>query len=175
MSAMASQITSLTFLLNRLFRRRSKKMRKFRFTGIVRAIHLSQKASKAENVSIWWRHHESTIGFLFNGYRPIIFSIYQILLTYVCIRSVESKTKIPRALTYGWPSTQPRRPAHNRASHNTQPRIDARLCATILMEMPWKRNGWPWAHTSCTAHVWVKITLWFTIPKSFTYHLLHHD
>ena len=34
MSAMTSQITSLTFLLNRLFRRRSKKTLKLRVTGL---------------------------------------------------------------------------------------------------------------------------------------------
>ena len=51
-------------LLNRLFRRRSKKTSKFRVTGLcegnsmVAGVYLSQRASNAENVSIWWRHHE---------------------------------------------------------------------------------------------------------------------
>ena len=40
-------------LLNRLFRRRSKKTSKLRVTGLCALI-----ASNAENVSIWWRHHE---------------------------------------------------------------------------------------------------------------------
>ena len=50
-------------LLNRLFRRRSKKTSKLRVTGFVRGIHRwpvnspAQGASNAENVSIWWRHH----------------------------------------------------------------------------------------------------------------------
>ena len=51
-------------LLNRLFRRRSKKTSKLRVTGLC-AGHspgtgefLAQMASNVENVSIWWRHHE---------------------------------------------------------------------------------------------------------------------
>ena len=66
MDAMASQITSLTIcLLNRLFRRRSKKTSKLRVTGLCAGKSLGtgefppQVASNAENVSIWWRHHVS--------------------------------------------------------------------------------------------------------------------
>ena len=50
-------------LLNRLFRHRSKKTSKLRVTGLLwgefsgdRWIP-AQRASNAENVSIWWRHH----------------------------------------------------------------------------------------------------------------------
>ena len=50
-------------LLHRLFRRRSTKISKLRVTGIC-AGNLpetgefpTQRASNAENVSIWWRHH----------------------------------------------------------------------------------------------------------------------
>ena len=62
MSAMASQIDCL---LNRLFRRRSKKTSKLRVTGLcegnppVTGGFPSQKDSNAENVSIWWRHRVS--------------------------------------------------------------------------------------------------------------------
>ena len=51
-------------LLNRLFRRRSKKTSKLRITGLcvgnspVPGEFPTQMASNAENVSIWWRHHE---------------------------------------------------------------------------------------------------------------------
>ena len=54
-------------LPNRLFRLRSKKTSKLRFTGLcagnspVTGEFLAQRASNAENVSIWWRHHESYI------------------------------------------------------------------------------------------------------------------
>ena len=50
-------------LLNRLFRRRSKKTLKLRVTGLcagnspVTGKFPTQMASNAENVSIWWRHH----------------------------------------------------------------------------------------------------------------------
>ena len=49
-------------LLNRLFRRRSKKTQKFRVTGLCvgnspgTGEFPAQMASNAENVSIWWRH-----------------------------------------------------------------------------------------------------------------------
>ena len=50
-------------LLNRLFRRRSKKASKLRVTGLcegnspVTGEFPAQRASNAENVSTWWRHH----------------------------------------------------------------------------------------------------------------------
>ena len=51
-------------LLNRLFRRRSKKASKLRVTGLfvgnspVTSEFPAQRASNAESVSIWWRHHD---------------------------------------------------------------------------------------------------------------------
>ena len=51
-------------LLNRLFRRRSKETSKLRVTGLcvgnspVTDDLSAQRDSKAENVSIWWRHHD---------------------------------------------------------------------------------------------------------------------
>ena len=50
-------------LLNRLFRRRSKETSKRRVTGLCArnspgtGEFPAQRASNAENVSIWWRHH----------------------------------------------------------------------------------------------------------------------
>ena len=55
-------------LLNRLFRRRSKKTSKLRFTGLctgnspITGEFPAQRASNAENVSIWWRLHDDVIG-----------------------------------------------------------------------------------------------------------------
>ena len=54
-------------LLNRLFRRRSKKTSKLRVTGLcvgnspgpVNSPH--KRASYAENASIWWRHHANEV------------------------------------------------------------------------------------------------------------------
>ena len=54
----------LECLLNRLFRHISKKPLKLRVTGLcegnspVTDGFPAQRASNAENVSIWWRHHE---------------------------------------------------------------------------------------------------------------------
>ena len=53
------------YLLNRLFRRRPKKISKLRVTGLcegnsaVTVEFPAQRASNAENVSMWWRHHFS--------------------------------------------------------------------------------------------------------------------
>ena len=52
-------------LLNLFFRRRSKKTSKLRVTGFcegnspVTGEFPAQRASNAENISIWWRHHTS--------------------------------------------------------------------------------------------------------------------
>ena len=51
-------------LLNHLFRHRSNKTLKLRVTGhyagnsLVTGEFPAQRASNAENISIWWRHHE---------------------------------------------------------------------------------------------------------------------
>ena len=56
----------LDCLLNRLFRCRSKKTLKLRVTGLcegnspVIGEFPAQRASNAQNVSIWWRHHDIT-------------------------------------------------------------------------------------------------------------------
>ena len=53
-------------LFNRLFRRRSKKTSKFAVIGLregnlpVTGGFFSERVSSAENVSIWWRHHDPT-------------------------------------------------------------------------------------------------------------------
>ena len=65
MGAMATQITNFKYycLLNRLFRRWSKKTSKLRVTGLcegncpVTGKFPAQTTSNAENISIWWRHH----------------------------------------------------------------------------------------------------------------------
>ena len=57
----------LDCLFNRLFRRRSKKISKLCVTGLcegnpsVTGEFSSQRASNAENASIWWRHHVFSI------------------------------------------------------------------------------------------------------------------
>ena len=64
MSAMASRITTLATVYSTVYSRgRSKKTSKLRVTGLcegnspVTGELSAQRASNAENVSIWWRHH----------------------------------------------------------------------------------------------------------------------
>ena len=71
MSAMEYHITSLTFVYSTVYsRRRSKKIPKPRVTGLcvgnspVTGEFPTQRASSAEKVSIWWRHH---VGVLWPG------------------------------------------------------------------------------------------------------------
>ena len=60
-------------LLNRLFGRRSKKTSKLRVTGLCAGNSPgtgefpAQRTSNAENVSIWWRHHESALSGILSG------------------------------------------------------------------------------------------------------------
>ena len=65
MSAMASQITSLMVVYSSIYSDTDqKKKSKLRVTGIcegnspMTGEFPAQRASKADSVSIWWRHHE---------------------------------------------------------------------------------------------------------------------
>ena len=71
MSAMASQIITLTIVYSPVCSRRgSKKTSKLRVTGLgagnspVTGEFPAQRASNAENVSIWWRHHATNYVYL---------------------------------------------------------------------------------------------------------------
>ena len=69
------------WLLNRLFRRRSKKTPKLRVTGFC-AENSPVTGSNTENVSIWWRHHDnfSKCLWLFCMWIAVLFSHIYILL-----------------------------------------------------------------------------------------------
>ena len=80
-------------LLNRLFRRRSKKTSKLRVTGLcagnspVTGEFPAQMASNPENVSIWWRHHvlmypDRLFNWLYFGPGLLIFLIFLILVVF---------------------------------------------------------------------------------------------
>ena len=71
MGAMVSQILMI-FLLNRLFKAQIKETSKLRVTGLcegnspVTGKFPAQRASNAENVSIWWHHNDyHTVRLLF--------------------------------------------------------------------------------------------------------------
>ena len=80
-------------LLSRLFRRRSKKTSKLRVTGLCvgnspgTGEFPAQMASYAENVSIWWRHHD-TSRWEFVGLRnrniSLEITFYAIMLHLIC-------------------------------------------------------------------------------------------
>ena len=63
MSSMASQITSLTIVYSTVYSHADQKTSKLRVTGLcvwnspATGEFPAQRASNAENVSIWWRHH----------------------------------------------------------------------------------------------------------------------
>ena len=65
MGAIASQITSFTIVYSIVYSDADKKTWKLRVTGLGvgnspgTGEFPSQMASNAENVSIWWRHHEA--------------------------------------------------------------------------------------------------------------------
>ena len=69
-------------ILNGLFRRRSKKTWKLRITGLCAGNSPgtgefpAQMASNAENVSIWWRHHDF-YAYAFRRWRYYFFGLLQ--------------------------------------------------------------------------------------------------
>ena len=72
MSVMASQFTSLTVVYSIVYsRRKSKKTSKLRVIGLwagnsqVTGEFPAQRASNAENATIWWRHHVQTSQYLY--------------------------------------------------------------------------------------------------------------
>ena len=86
-------------LLNRLVRSRSKKTSKLRVTGLcagnspVTGEFPAQMASNAENVSIWWRHHDDELGSMLNQSRS---PLYVWVVKFVRESSVIKHFEIPR-------------------------------------------------------------------------------
>ena len=86
MSAIASQITSLTIVYSIVYSGADKKKTsKLRVTGLcagnspATGEFPTQKASNAENVSIWWRHHVPVLGWFSSSVAPG--QTYALLLT----------------------------------------------------------------------------------------------
>ena len=77
-------------LLNRLFGRRSKKTSKLRVTGLCvgnspgAGEFPAQRASYAENASIWWRHHDTRQSPVCN-YRSVILTAVRTLVTFTWV------------------------------------------------------------------------------------------
>ena len=95
-------------LLNRLFRRRSKKTTKPQVTGLCAGNSPgtgefpAQMASNAENVSIWWRHHVSRystdhkVGLIFYSHFGYQWLEYIFVISRFCSTKPERPLKISR-------------------------------------------------------------------------------
>ena len=76
-------------IFNRLFRRRWKKMPKLRVTGLceenspVTGEFPTQMASNAENVSIWWRHHDNCYSWADTKFKLTGLQLRPLLLTWI--------------------------------------------------------------------------------------------
>ena len=124
MSAMASQINSLTVVYSTVYsRRRSKKALKLRVTGLCEGNSLTdevpaQKSSNGENVSSWWRHHGLSLRILLHWSNPteiyligaselgsrqdVYIKSYHQYLSFVCMFPFNSIAERPISL---WSST----------------------------------------------------------------------
>ena len=106
-------------LLNRLFRRSSKKTSKLRVTGHcagnspVTGEFPVQRASNAVNLSIWWRHHDCRIWNFARSSHPSDLSripvyhfnvfIYSLFYFHLYIlSSLQLSTYSPRLILFGW-------------------------------------------------------------------------
>ena len=75
-------------LFNRLFRRRSKKTSKLGVTGLCTGNapetgeFLAQMASNAENVSVWWRHHVTSIYHILTSAWRRMWEVYRVFVMY---------------------------------------------------------------------------------------------
>ena len=93
-------------LLNRLFRRKSKKTSKLRVTGLCAGNSPgtgefpAQMASNAENVSIWWRHHDMH-QLLSNEVNKITETFNQIGLITITVKILYSTFR-RRLCPYAW-------------------------------------------------------------------------
>ena len=95
---MASQIMGLTIVYSTVYSRsRSKKISKFRVTGLcegsspVTGEFPAQRDSNAENISIWWRHHD---------FKVVIFELMLINISSICCKI--TVTGVPQDLTDDW-------------------------------------------------------------------------
>ena len=106
----------LDCLLNHLSRHKSKKTSKLRFTGLcdgnqpMAGGFPSQRASNAENVSIWWCHQVSLTPFVIVGHQLVFYHCYftinvVVIIAYcipcwICLvdtaRAVESPKESPK-------------------------------------------------------------------------------
>ena len=101
MSAMAFQITSLMSVYSTGYsRRRSLKISKLRVTGVWAGNSpVKQRASNAENVSIWWRHHISIASYAKNLLQITIYCKIEIEWTNVMLGILRNTSNVTLAIS----------------------------------------------------------------------------
>ena len=120
-------------LLNHLIRHRSKKTSKLRVTGLcegnsrVTGEFPSQRTSNAENVSIWWRHHEKPLS-------PAV--------RYRASATTQCKVDIMDIVFAQWIKTQTATGAIN--SINIYKRYYDKRLSFYLLYAIFKQNSWIW-------------------------------
>ena len=127
-------------LLNRLFRRRSKKTSKFCVTGPCvgnspgTGEFPAQMTSNAENISIWWRHHAHTY---FNEMGKPISSLERLTVRSVCIIAFVEKQNSLYQMKF-----------------HKQDRVWYYLLGAWLHEIAWNRYGpRPWTDRFCYVYI----------------------
>ena len=102
MSAMASQITRRTIVYSSVYSGADKrKHQKLRITGLcegnspVTGEFPTQRASDAENISIWWRHHGSNPFYRQNREYSDVFSDLELMMPWQHAISIQCGVNIP--------------------------------------------------------------------------------
>ena len=155
-------------LLNRLFRRRSKKTSKLRVTGLCAGNwpgtgeFPGQMASNAENVSIWWRHHAvwhlcSLHGSMFNGkllycfsckiiIRPGLEYLANFLCSIIAGHFVHNKKNVGYVLhSYLTRITADSLRCHTHVRYQCDKRSLLKQCWQIIRDVLWQfHNKLPW-------------------------------
>ena len=96
MSAMASQITGVSIVYSTVCSGSSKKTSKLRVTGLcegnspVTGEFPAQRASNADNVSIWWRNHAHMSGIVCSGCAE-----FQVVSCDISSTTIEERQQLP--------------------------------------------------------------------------------
>ena len=138
-------------LPNGLFKRRSKKTSKLRVTDLcggnspVTGEFPTQRASNAENVSIWWRHHELNENLVHNNKaghvfcRPLLW-----LLSWYPLFTVKSLQHISKLGIRRWnlqsPDLQPFKPININSSQKHGAMITSSLRQNDVATSFWRNN-----------------------------------
>ena len=150
-------------LLKRLFRRRSKIISKLRVTGLCAwnspgtGEFPAQKASNAENVSIWWLHHEK---------------LYDVVSEFIWRPASPMRIRhLNSDATYsvGWKSFF----FHPRNGDSTKSYFRSKPC--VVKHPHWFYRGVPWCFLTS---MWSFGTVWNFIraaPTCAEYWLVHYD